>query len=257
MENEYISNKILDEIKSSFLENKNEESCGLITEKNQEYKFIKCNNTAKDKKNNFSISPIDYIKAKSFGNIIYCCHSHLKNGSFSNQDITNSFSNKISYLLYNIKEDKFYFFDIKTYEKCQKYLNLDFELGKNDCSNIIYNFYKNELNIEAPIKPIFDTQSYTELKNNNLHIWDKKIYNKNYQLFDSIDFKSFENLNKYDILVFNDKNKIPTHGAIYLNQNLILHQMYESASRIESLRKGHTKYISGVFRYKNYDSFSK
>jgi len=254
MENEYISNEILNEIKSLFLENKNEESCGLLIKKNQEYKFIRCNNTSEDKKNNFSISPIDYIKAKSFGDIAYCCHSHLKNGSFSNQDVTNSFNNKINYLLYNIKEDKFYFFDIEKYEKYRKYLNLDFKLGKNDCSNLIYNFYKNELNIEAPIKPIFNTESYIELKNNNLHIWDKKIYNKNYQLFDSIDFKSFDNLNEYDILVFNDKNKNPTHGAIYLGQNLILHQMYECPSRIESLKKGHTKYIFGIFRHKNYDT---
>ena len=98
-----ISNEILDEIKCFFLKNKNEENCGLLVQKDQKYQFIKCINTSKDKKNNFSISPVDYIKAKSIGNIIYCCHSHLKNGSFSNQDITNSFNNKINYLLYNLK----------------------------------------------------------------------------------------------------------------------------------------------------------
>ena len=64
MENEYISNEILNEIKSLFLENKDEESCGLLIKKNLEYKFIKCDNRAEDKRNNFSISPIDYIKAK-------------------------------------------------------------------------------------------------------------------------------------------------------------------------------------------------
>jgi len=248
-----ISNEILDEIKCFFLKNKNEENCGLLVQKDQKYQFIKCINTSKDKKNNFSISPVDYIKAKSIGNIIYCCHSHLKNGSFSNQDITNSFNNKINYLLYNLKEDKFYYFDIIKYDKYKKYLNLEFELGKNDCGNLIYNFYKNELNIEVPTKPIFNTKCYIELKNNNLHIWDKKIYNKNCDLFDCINFKSFENLKEYDILLFNDKNKIPVHGAIYLGQNLILHQMYENPSRIESLKKGHIKYIFCIFRYKNDD----
>lgn len=255
MENEYyLDNYILNEIKNFFLKRNEEESCGLIVCSNGVNKFIPCQNSAQDKKNNFLINPLDYINAKSQGNIIYCCHSHFKRGSFSNEDITNSFKNKINYLLYNIKQDKFYFFNIEKYSKYRKYINLKFELGKNDCGNLIYNFYKEELKIEAPIKPIFSVNSYEELKKSNLHIWDKKIYYRNLELFYILENKEFENLQEYDIMIFNDKNNIPIHGAMYIGQDLILHQMYESPSRIESLKKGYLKYVSDIFRYKNYDT---
>jgi proteasome lid subunit RPN8/RPN11 len=243
---------LLEEIKASFSLKKEEESCGLIIKNNDSYQFIPCKNTAKDRVNNFIIDPLDYLKASRIGDIDCCVHSHIKDVSFSNEDINNSFNNNLNYLLYNIKKDRFYFFDIKKYRSYQKYTNLDFRLGKSDCASLIYDFYKQHLNIEVPTRPIIgDCNSYEELKNKNLHIWNDNLYKDNINMFYIFKPKTFEDLKAFDIIVFDHpKEKIPVHGAIYIDNELILHQMQESPSRIETMRKGHFKFINYAARYK-------
>lgn len=248
-----IEESLFQEIKNYFLLDKTSERCGLITKKNNSFLFIPSENISKNKVENFSISPRDYLKAADHGKVIGCVHSHLKDRSFSLSDINNSFKHNMIYILYNIKKDKFYFFDPEQYKKYKKYINLDFELGKNDCANIIYNFYKNELNfskdINMPDLNIFG--NYENLKNKNLHIWDKEIYKKNCNYFRIFKPSSFDELMPFDIIVFNDISKKPVHAAIYLGEELILHQTVGYPSRIEGLRKFHLRFISYVARLKN------
>lgn len=244
--------RLIDEIKQIFLNRRDEESCGLIVFSDNSFRFIPCKNIAKDKINNFIIDPKDYLQASKIGTIDSCVHSHVKDSSFSIEDINNSFNNNLNYLLYNIKRDKFYFFDINKYKLYKDYVNLDFKLGKNDCANLIYHFYKNHLNIEVPIRPITENlSSYKELKQKNLHVWDGPLYKENIEMFHIFKPKNFEDLKPFDIIVFNDiKEKVPAHGAIYIDNELMLHQMHDSPSRIERMRKGHFKFINYAARYK-------
>jgi len=243
---------LLDEIKAIFSQEKGQESCGLIVFNNNSFQFINCRNIAQDKINNFSIDPLDYLKASRLGTIHSCVHSHIKDLSFSIQDVNNSFNNNLNYLLYNVKRDKFYFFDVLKYKSYEKYLNLNFKLGENDCANLICNFYKQHLNIEIPNKPIIkDCHSYEELKNRNLHVWNKAMYLDNINIFDIFKPKNFEDLNLFDIIIFNHpKDNVPVHCALYIDNELILHQMENSISRIETMRKGHFKFINCAARYK-------
>lgn len=239
-------------IKDYFLLDKKFERCGLLVKNKEKYTFFPCNNISKDKYKSFSIDPKDYLVAKSAGEMIACCHSHVKDASFSATDILRSFQHNISYILYNIKKDKFYLFDPKQYDKYKKYLNLDFRLGQNDCGNIIYNFFKNELKFSKDIvMPDFTgIQEYKDLKNKNLHLWDKDIYKNNMIYFDTFKPKSFEDLQINDIIIFNDFEKQPIHAAIYIGEELILHQTVGSPSKIEGLRKAHIKFIDYVARLK-------
>jgi proteasome lid subunit RPN8/RPN11 len=245
---------LLEEIKNAFSLIKDEECCGLIVKNNNLYKFIFCKNISNNKTNNFAIHPRDYLKASKMGEIDCCVHSHIKDGSFSTEDINNSFNNNLNYLLYNVKTDKFYFFDLAKYKSYEKYLNLDFKLGKNDCANLICDFYKYQLNVDIPVRPITKgCNSYEDLKKENLHIWDEGLYKNNIDMFHIFKPKTFEDFKPFDIIVFNHpKDKIPVHGAIYIDNELILHQMQDSTSRIERMRKGHFKFINYAARYKNF-----
>jgi len=244
--------ELLDQIKKYFLTKKDEELCGLIIKMNNDSKFIECQNISKDKTKNFAINPLDYLMASEIGEIDCCVHSHPRDNTFSIKDINNSIKHNINYLLYNIKKDKFYFFDIEKYKIYIKYINLSFKLGYQDCATLIYNFFKNELGICLPIPPnSFGVLNYQDLKNKNLHIWNLNDYKDNVELFNIIYPKNYEDLKLYDIIIYNDSKKNPVHGAIYLENELILHQMQNTNSRIEGMRKAHFKFINHVARYKN------
>jgi len=247
---EKIEENLLLEIKKYFLENKNEESCGLILKDDNGLNFYRTKNIANLKKDNFIIDSEDYIQAKKNGEIIWYCHSHIKDRSFSIQDVRNSLNHKINHLLYNIQRDKFYFLFTEKFLKYKKYLDKDFIIGKNDCSTLISLFYNQELNHDFKIQPphLNKDISYDDIKKDNKHIWSIQDYKENTKDFVIFHPKSYEELEENDIIVFKDKHDLPTHGAIYLGQELILHQRLDSKSLIEGLRKAHVRYIKYVAR---------
>jgi proteasome lid subunit RPN8/RPN11 len=109
--NSIFNKEILSEVKTYSLEKKTEEVCGLIYYAKNKQKFFKCNNIASNRNKAFIINPDDFEMCLCKGNIICSFHSHNKEGSFSYEDIKESYKNDIPYLLYNIKKDMFYYFD--------------------------------------------------------------------------------------------------------------------------------------------------
>lgn len=247
---------LLDEIKSFFLKKRNEESCGLIVSNQDSFKFVSCKNIAKDKTNHFVIDPIDYLRASNIGVIDSCVHSHIKDTSFSFKDIMASFTHNMSYCLYNSKKDKFYMFDPQKNQKYFKYLNLQYENGIQDCHILLKNFYFNELNLDIDIKNIPERKGvrYEDLKENKQHMWSLDKYQDEYirNGFEIFFPKKIEDLKVFDVLVFAGFEKgIPTHGALFLENDMILHQRYNFISTLESFRKAHFKYIVYCLRHKN------
>ena len=111
----------LNKIKEYCLINKNQESCGFIYQNNNILNIYKCKNIASDSKKYFLINDEDYEKCSFKGTIMYCFHSHINDKGFSAEDISNSLSNEMSYLMYNIKQDEFYLFDYNKYSYYKKY----------------------------------------------------------------------------------------------------------------------------------------
>jgi proteasome lid subunit RPN8/RPN11 len=239
--------KILEKIKEYCLENQHQESCGFIYNQENKNKIFKCKNISHDPKKFFLINPEDYEKCSYKGKIECCFHSHIRKGSFSNEDIINSFENNMSNLLYDIKENKFYYFDINNNKFIKKYLGLEFEYGIKDCWSLVLDFYKNELSIDiqdpAPDRPIKN-----KIPENPINILDYLDW------FKSINFeviKSFNDIKIFDILVFDGQGEgIPTHFGIFLPNNMILHHIYLKKSIIESMRKSHFKFLKFIFRHK-------
>lgn len=253
MENEYLK-----KAKEHALSKRTEEICGLIIEnEKKDLIYYKCKNISSKKNNNFAIDPLDYLKAKNHGKIKFCFHSHIKDSSFSYKDIQNAFKHNIAYILYNIKQDRFYFFDPNENKKYQKYLNLPYENGVQDCHILLKNFYFNELGLDIHIKntPERVGVKYEDLKRNHEHVWSLEKYKDEYirNGFDIFFPKNIEDLKIFDVLVFSGFEKgIPTHGALFLENEMILHQRYNFISTLESLRKAHFRYIIYGLRHKTF-----
>lgn len=248
--NKFLIKNTLKKIKEYSLLNHKEEICGLIYKKDDKYEIYPCDNIAINKRTNFAIKPIDLKICEKKGQIIACYHSHIKNGGLSDDDISSSLEIKLPYIIYNIIENKFYFFDPIKYFYYKKYINLNYINAVNDCWSTIARFLKDEHNIQT-VPP----QPNLFLKDENLSwSWEDRkewIYNINGFKVDPTP-KRVKELKVNDILILKSQSEeIPTFGAIVLENQLMLHQNYHEKSKIESIRKAHMKITSYVGRFKN------
>lgn len=104
-----IPEELLEEAKTYSLERPKQESCGIFTLEEGDYKFIPLENLSASPEKTFMINPA-YILMKN----IYCIfHSHVnisEKPSFS--DKQNSCMLGLPFLIYSLKTDCFYFHEI-------------------------------------------------------------------------------------------------------------------------------------------------
>lgn len=235
------------------IQNINEESCGLVFQKDDILYYLGAKNIAENRKNNFAIDPYAYLHAATTGKVIACFHSHIKNTSFSWSDINNSFKLNLPYYLYNIKQDSMSYFSPSECKNYKKYLYLKFDYGKNDCFSLIRNFYKNELDIEMS-DPAQD-RATKYIPPENCLVWSREKYKEwaNENSLVDMDANNISQLKKYDILVFDGFNKgEPSHGMIYIGNELVLHHPFNDISKIESIRKAHFKFLKFIIRHEKF-----
>lgn len=260
-----IDENTLNKIRVYCSSNKNEESCGLIYKNKNVLHIYKCKNIASDPKKYFIINDEDYEKCSYKGEIICCFHSHINNRGFSPEDIRESLKNDLPYVLHNVKQDKFYFFDAIKYKYYEKYIDMPYRNGITDCWSILNYFYENELNIK-----IENIEPGRELYPDE-HLWARlheQMYNynpfsMNYELrkdfFSKNNFIKIEktnptNLKPYDILFFRHiGDKDPFYGNILLPPgDLILQHIDQKPSKISSLSLAHFRMIDFILRHKNF-----
>ena len=99
-------------IKKHALREEPHECCGLLVKNKNELKTVECRNVSEKPTQHFSIMPSDYLKACRQGDIKAVYHSHVSpNDKFSINDMMNSRSHKIDYVLYSTAKRSFSFFD--------------------------------------------------------------------------------------------------------------------------------------------------
>lgn len=109
---EYLTKEIKKIISSHAKEESPNECCGIIVELNKLYKLIKCENVARNKKNDFKIKAEDYLTATRLGDIIAYYHSHVEDevGRFSLADAKISRAHEIPLVMYSMRNDNFLIF---------------------------------------------------------------------------------------------------------------------------------------------------
>lgn len=216
------------------------ECCGLLVNSGDKYKIIPCQNISDDKLNSFIIAPKDYVLATKSGQIIAFYHSHTS--KFHEKDFTildklNSINHKLPIIMYNFIDDQFKIFDESEID--YQYIGLKFQYNVNDCLSLVEKYYKNEFNI---ILPIYDRNENTIENNPYIFIENMEKYG-----FQEID-KNIE-LKNGDIII-NNSLKGPTHLMIYVGNNQILHNKFNSYSTVELYNNLYKQYTYKIIRHK-------
>ncbi len=230
-----LTDKIKREIKDYSKEFSSREVCGLLVGNEKNVIFYKCLNISFHPNSDCILSPLDYVRASKLGKIIAHFHSHPTSGKPSFMDYLNSAAHSIYSLIYSIKLDRFFIIE----PKLKDYLNLDYQIGKNDCFELVRNYYENELNISLSNYHRYDKWEF-DMPNLMLDNYEKEGFYK-------VDFKDIK---ENDVIIFNILG-FASHLGIYMGNNFILHHPENDKSVICELSKSLSKRIEVVIRHKS------
>ena len=241
-----IDNKIKNFIKKHAEEQKENEVCGFIIEKDKKFDFLKCKNISKNPSFNFEISSVEYLNIKKQSEKIhYIYHSHplfCEDCVFSEQDKNCAEALNLPLILFCTKTNEFKIFNPTNFK--YNYTGRYYEYGKYDCFSLILDFFKNEK--DTIIK--YNKNRYNE---KNIFFGDKL---KRYFIEIFLENK-FEILNKNETLSKNDvilfdifKDLNSKHLGIYLGNQTFLHQPFSKLSRIENNWSVYKDKIDLIFR---------
>ncbi len=233
------------QIKKHALENQNIECCGLLLSNDI---VFRCENIS-EIKNHFQISPTDYLKATTLGNIIAVYHSHCNgNCDFSEYDKLMANNLNLKYILYCINTDKFKEYTPQTYKN--PYIGRYFEIGKSDCFSLVREYYKKELNLDI----VDCKRDINWYKTNEQKDLFDEIYSihKNEWIKISVGSPEIEIMKKHDAVVMRFKEDAsPCHIAIYVDDGAILHHKQQQYSTIEKYSKPYQRRTAYVTRHKS------
>ncbi len=226
------------EIVNYLLEQYPEEGCGLILNKKGKRVWIPCENTAENRKETFTISSKDYIKANLEGDLLAIVHSHPDGvAKPSEHDIKTSNFLGIPYIIYALPELDKYTYTPEVLRN--EYIGKEYEFGINDCYSLVRDYYRQELNIKLPTIPFEDD-------------WWEKGLNYFDDLFESFGFEKVDTLEKNDLIFFRVMAQVPNHCGVYIGEDLFLHHAVNRLSCRESIYSVWGKYITGYFRCKQF-----
>ena len=235
-------------IKSHALEDESKECYGIVLEKEQELKTFRCVNVSEGSDKHFSIRPLDYVLASDEGTVKAIYHSHNSaNDQFSPNDMLNSKSHKLPFILYCSKKDSFSFFDPK---KSKTFLyDRIFKIGESDCYTVIKEYYKNlGVNLSGENRLGDDWH-----KKNPELIQELFNLNKNNPDLPIVELAPSSELQKHDVIVFEFvRGKGANHVAVYLGDGNIMHHPRNKYLCIEPLNKSLTKTICKIYRHEQF-----
>lgn len=229
-----LTDKLKQEIKEHALKLPNQEVCGLICSSGDSLFSYPCKNISSNKEKHFELSPLDYIRISENNKVVAIYHSQSSICP-SELDVINSLGHNIKSFIYSRDNDDFV--EVKEeHLKYGQYLNIPFEMGKNDCLSLVVNFYDKEYGIKIGN---YSRDSKWFDKNPN-------IIKENYEKEGFIEFTDLEKIKDGDILLCRDR-----HFGIYLNNDLFLHHRKDCLSNIEQFNEKWKKLADKYYRHKS------
>lgn len=192
------------------------EACGLLVRIGQIVRYIPCTNLAEDD-DFFVIDPKDYLVCEKMGQICAVVHSHPAGLSTpSDADKAACEATALPWYIYSVPSDDWSYltpsgFIAPLYGRVWVH-------GVLDCYTFIRDWYKQERGIDLPD---FDR---------NYLWWERgeDIYTQNFHKasFFEVDGPAKEG----DVLLMAIRSKVPNHGAILLEGDLLAHHAYNRLS---------------------------
>lgn len=210
--NGYPIKKIIDHATSE-KHSHNAECCGFVISGEYGYDYYKCENTARNKQQDFRIDKSEYAKASKLGEIVCVVHSHPNKGANpSEYDKYSHASGNIAWLIVGLAHSEQLNF-MPAPEKVAKLTGRPFIHGVSDCWSTCRDFYRQN----GLILPDY------ERKNE----WWKNGGNLYEELFTETGFIPVEDGEFLygDFLLMNIGSRVCNHAAIYVGNNRIIHHL--------------------------------
>ena len=227
----YFDQKIIDKAIMHARSKLPEESCGFIVDDD----YIPMKNRARDKIQNFSIDPKQYIIYNE--KIRAIVHSHDNYPHASKDDMIHQLESGVPWGIINFFNGHFteIFFWGDTLE-VQDLVGRPFNHGVHDCFSLVRDYYRLK-GFTLPISP----------RENHWWKTEPSMLMKGYE-----ELKCFKRVDpseakEGDIVLMIILAEVANHSGIYLGDGRILHHLYGRLSREESIYTWR-KYIYGYYR---------
>lgn len=221
------------------------ECCGILANINNQIIAIPCKNISESPLKSFIIDPAQ-IHLYDINKIEGFYHSHKDIIDFSIADIAFSEKLKKYCILYVVDSNIFKFYQPNGMEI--PYIGRPFFLGTLDCSNLVKDYYRRELNIK--LDDIQHPERFNLENWKNEKLWnDYKAWNILEEYLLSQGFIKVNELKKFDIITMKMLNiRFPIHLAVYMGEDRILHHLNEF-SEISNYSNSYKRLTYGIYRH--------
>lgn len=227
----------LEEIQQHFEKEYPREGCGVITVVKGKASWVPCKNIASNDED-FIFDSQEYLKIHRTSDIIAIVHSHPDSSCEpSEHDINYCNSLGIPYYIFSYPDMDLHIQQPDT-DTTELY-GRDYAFGKYDCFEAARDFLKRE-SITIPHRIAFEDDW-----------WEKDLNYFCEELMAEWGFKkiSLQEVQKNDILLFQNNSEVPNHCGVYLGNETFYHHAVNRLSCRESLYPLWIKFLVEAYRY--------
>jgi len=229
--------QFLNEIAEHFEKEYPREGCGVIAVSKGKAKWFPCKNIA-EQDEDFVFDSKEYLKIHRTSDIIGIVHSHPDTScSPSPSDTRYCNALGIPYYIFSYPEMELHIEEPTT---CVAELyGREYEFGVRDCFEAARDYLK-EQNIHIPARIAFEDDW-----------WKKGLNYFCEELMSEWGFKkiSLQDVQKNDILLFQNNSEVPNHCGVYLGNEVFYHHAINRLSCRESLHPLWIKFLVEAYRY--------
>jgi proteasome lid subunit RPN8/RPN11 len=228
---------ILDDIRGHVSSVYPEEACGIAIVFKGKLKYVPCNNIAANKTQNFIMDPNSWVYAEDMGTPVLIVHSHPNIPPNPSQaDRVSCERSGLPWLIINWPVGNTHYLEPTGYVAPLE--GRQFSHGILDCFTIIQDYYKEVLGISLDT-PVREENWWS--KGHNLYLDNAEAWG----------FIKVDKPKKHDILLMNIYSNVPNHGAIWVEDGLILHHQTNRLSSKDVYGGYYQKVTTHFFRHKD------
>ena len=215
------------------------ESCGLVVVIKGRERYWKCNNVATEE-DKFVLSPGDYAEADDAGEIMAVVHSHPNlPPQASMADLTAMEASGLPWHIYALPLHLWASYKPTGYEP--PLIGREWCYGVLDCYSLARDWYKEHMNLE-----LSNYERHGEWWNKGMNTFVDNFQNENF-----IRLEPDADLQWGDALLMQLQSPVPSHVAIYIGDDLILHHMRNRLSSRDLLSGYYRKNTTHILRHRS------
>lgn len=203
------------------------ESCGLVVKVGKKSRILSFDNVAEDKRWQFRISAADFAAASDMGEVIGVWHTHCDIPETpSDADRAACEASEVTWYILSVRraeDGAFSFSDVLVLNASgfeMPYLERPYVFGVFDCYSLVSDYYQREFGIHLGAYPHIDN-------------WSRLGHNFFVDNFAKEGFvvQIDQGPQVGDVFLIQSESTVPNHVAVYLGDEVIMHQGHGRLSR--------------------------